>query len=57
MTMYRVFVRETHTAHMRVEADSKEDAVVAILEGDGEQVALEYNSGSDPAGWIVEEED
>ena len=42
---------------MRVEADSKEDAVVAILEGDGEQVALEYNSGSDPAGWIVEEED
>jgi hypothetical protein len=53
-----VYVREVHVQQVRIQAESKEEAVKKVEEGDGEFLnnALEYSHSLEPETWTVEEE-
>jgi len=53
---YTVKVKEIHYQDYRVAADSPEDAIDSIMEGEGELIegALEYSHTGDADDWRVE---
>jgi len=55
MKTYIVGVREVHVSHMEVEANSPEEAVKKVVEGEGEETYLEYSHPLDKDLWTVEE--
>lgn len=56
MKKFIVLVREVHVARVHVEADSPEDAIMAVREGDGDYGdETEYSHTLDPEAWTVEE--
>lgn len=55
MPKYHIGVREVHIAIMEINADSKEEAIISIQEGNGEEVSLEYSHTLDSNLWTVEE--
>ena len=55
MKKYVVLVQEIHYAHMAIEANSEEEAVNLVRDGEGEQIELEYSSTNDPDTWNVQE--
>jgi len=42
MQRYEVEVREIHVSTMEVFADDESDAIARVLNGEGEEIALEY---------------
>ena len=54
MKTYIVGVREVHVSHMEVEANSPEEAVKKVVEGEGEETYLEYSHPLDKDLWTVE---
>ena len=52
---YIVGVREVHVSSMKITAESKEQAIDLIKEGDGEEVNLEYSHTLDSDLFTVEE--
>ena len=54
---YMVGVRERHVATVLVEANSKEAAIEAVQEGEGDHVMTEYADTMDVDSWSVEEVD
>lgn len=59
MKTYRVFVKEVWVQAFDIEAESKEEAIKLITEGDGDivQDELDYSHSLDPDTWTVEELD
>lgn len=59
MKIYRVFVKEVWVQAFDIEAESKEEAIKLITEGDGDivQDELDYSHSLDPDTWTVEELD
>ena len=57
VTIYSVQIREVHINHMKIEADSVEEAIKQVREGDGESVYIEYSHTLDPDTWTVWKED
>lgn len=57
MPKYYVDMREVWIQTVVVEAESREDAIAAAAEGEGEPVdgAFEYSYSLDPDDWNVEE--
>lgn len=55
---YIVSRREVHIQMVSVEAESKEEAIEKVAEGEGEMMdnTLEYSHSLDPEYWTVEEE-
>jgi hypothetical protein len=51
---YDVQVREVHVQHIVVEADSPEEAVDMVRDGDGDHAAIEYSHTLGPDSWTVE---
>jgi len=54
MDKYTVLVRETHIAHIEVEATDEQDAIEAVREGNGELITTEYSDTLSPDTWTVE---
>jgi len=52
-----VQVREVHINSISVEADSPEDAIDLVRDGDADDsISLEYSHTLDPDNWSVEED-
>jgi hypothetical protein len=51
---YIVYVKEIHFCPTRVTADSPEDALGAVKEGDGDELPLQYVD-TESGGWLVTE--
>ena len=56
MPEYIVKVREVHVMDVVIEADSKEEAIAAVTDGDGEYQddSLEYSHTLEAEDWTVE---
>lgn len=55
---YTVTVKEIHDSYVEVEADSPEQALEKVKNGEGDEVCLEYNSTLDQFDiWNVHEND
>lgn len=52
---YHVLVREVHTSTQEIEADSVEDAIQLIREGEGKELTCEYSYTMEPTTWSVDE--
>jgi hypothetical protein len=48
-----VLVKEVHTSHMEIHADSKEEAIEKVANGEGEEVHEEYSHTLDTDEWEV----
>jgi len=55
MKKFNVQVKETHYQHVEIEADSKEQAIEKVREGEGQYGYLEYSDTHDSSEWRVEE--
>lgn len=55
MKTFYVHMREVHIQTMRVQAESKKDAIQFAQEGEGECLEFEYSHTLDPETWTVEE--
>lgn len=55
MPKYTVLVREVHVSHMVVEADSPEEAIKKIKDGDGDEATCEYSHTLDSETWSVDD--
>ena len=54
---YIVLVKEIHTQKVVIEANSKEEAVMRVREGEGDfRHETQYVSTMEPDTWIVEED-
>ena len=51
---YIVRVKEIHERLITVEAKNKEDAIIAVKEGDGETIGTSYLETLDPDTWSVQ---
>lgn len=47
MKKFRVLVREVHVSTMEVEAETREEAIANVQEGEGEEISLEYGHTPD----------
>lgn len=58
MTKFIVEVREVHVQSMRVEAESAEEAIKKVVNGEGEIVenCMEYSHTLDSENWTVRQE-
>ena len=54
--VYLVGVREVHVSTMRISATTEEAAISKILEGEGEELMLEYSDTLDSENWTIEVE-
>jgi hypothetical protein len=52
---FLVGVREVHVSTVEVEAESPEEAMRLVQDGDGEEIMREYSHTLDPDLWTVEE--
>ena len=57
MAKYTVLVREVHISHMEVEADSPEEAIEKVKEGEGDEATCEYSHTLDDDTWSVDDAD
>ncbi len=57
MPKYYVLVREVHVSHLKVEADSPEEAIAKVAKGDEEfeDDCLEFSHTLDTDTWTTEE--
>ena len=52
---YIVKIREVHISYLEIEAESHEEAISLVADGEGEQLLQEYSHTLDPDEWSVEE--
>lgn len=59
MPKFNVLIREVHISVREIEAESAEEALRTIADGeeDGEEVMCEYSHTLDPDTWTVESAD
>jgi len=55
MPKYTVLRREVHISHQEIEADSVEDAINRVVDGEGDEVYFEYSHTLDSDIWSVED--
>ena len=55
MTKYFVGKREVHVSTMEINADTPEEALLKVWDGDGEEVMCEYSHTLDSDSWSVED--
>lgn len=48
-----VLVKEVHTSHMEIDADSKEEAIEKVAGGEGGEIYEEYSHTLDTDQWEV----
>lgn len=53
--LYYVHIREVHVSTREVEADSPEEALEKVKDGDGEETMCEYSHTLDDETWTVED--
>lgn len=56
MKTFIVSVREVHVSHRQVEADSPEDAIQRVQDGEDEEISMEYSHSLETDTWTVVEE-
>ena len=50
--------REVHISHVEVDADSVEQAIAMVTDGEGEEIKIEYSHIiNDPTEWLCEDKD
>jgi len=52
---YLVLRREVHVSHIPITADSKEQAIQKVADGEGEEIFLEYSHTLAVDTWTVED--
>ncbi len=57
MKTYTVTVREKYDSYVEIEANSPEEALEKVKNGEGREVACEYNSTLPSDTWNVHHED
>lgn len=57
MPKFNVLIREVHVSTREIEADSPEEAIRLVEEGEGDEVMCEYSHTLDPDTWTVESAD
>lgn len=55
MKTYTVTVKEIHDSYVEVEADSPEEAIAKVADGEGCEVDCEFNSTLDSSTWNAHE--
>jgi len=55
MKKYYVLVSEVHVSTMEIEAETPEEALEKVAEGEGDEIICEYSYTLEPDSWKVEE--
>lgn len=59
MSKYCVVIPEVHLAYLMVDAETEDEAIAKVAEGDGQEINLEYSHtfGDDEYKWQVNKMD